>query len=98
MTPNLGLGAAQAIEDALGLAGCLTRHDDPEPALREYEAQRYPRTKTIAKQAWLIGATGRWKGAAACAARDWVRLAVPTVAWRQRKKDVGYEVPTVTRS
>jgi 2-polyprenyl-6-methoxyphenol hydroxylase-like FAD-dependent oxidoreductase len=92
MTPNLGQGAAQAIEDAIVLGGCLTTHTDPVFALREYEGRRQPRTASIAKRAWTIGATGRWEGAAACTARDWImKLVVPTVAWTFQKRDVAYE-------
>ena len=44
------------------------------------------------KRAWTIGATGRWEGAVACAARDWImRLVVPTLAWSLQKKDMAHE-------
>ncbi len=93
MTPNLGQGAAQAIEDALVLATCLGGHADPASALRAYEARRSGRTASIMKRAWTIGATGRWEGAVACAARDWLmRLVVPTLAWTLQKKDMAHEL------
>jgi 2-polyprenyl-6-methoxyphenol hydroxylase-like FAD-dependent oxidoreductase len=48
-TPGVGQGAAQAIEDAVVLAGRLTRHGDLETALSEYEALRRPRTQAVLK-------------------------------------------------
>ena len=93
MTPNLGQGAAQAIEDALALATCLSEHGDPTSALRAYEARRSPRTASIMKRAWTIGATGQWEGSVTCAVRDWMmRLAVPTVAWALQKRDMAHEL------
>jgi salicylate hydroxylase len=48
MFPFLGQGAAQAIEDAAVLAGCLAGDPgDPPTALRRYEALRKPRTTRV---------------------------------------------------
>jgi 2-polyprenyl-6-methoxyphenol hydroxylase-like FAD-dependent oxidoreductase len=48
MTWNRGQGAGQGIEDALLLAKRLAgAGDDPESALREWEAQRIPRTAKV---------------------------------------------------
>jgi 2-polyprenyl-6-methoxyphenol hydroxylase-like FAD-dependent oxidoreductase len=47
MTPNLGQGGCQAIEDAVVLARCLRQHADPVEALRTYEARRIPRTSAV---------------------------------------------------
>lgn len=45
MLPYLGQGASQSIEDACVLAGVLARSpDEPEAALKRYEALRLPRT------------------------------------------------------
>jgi 2-polyprenyl-6-methoxyphenol hydroxylase-like FAD-dependent oxidoreductase len=93
MTPNLGQGAAQAMEDALALASCLREHSDPAAALRAYEEPRARRTADIMKRAWTIGATGRWESTAACVARDWLmRLTVPTIAWTLQKRDMAHEL------
>jgi 2-polyprenyl-6-methoxyphenol hydroxylase-like FAD-dependent oxidoreductase len=48
MTPDLGQGACQAIEDALVLARCLARDPVPE-ALRRYEAIRRPRANSMVR-------------------------------------------------
>jgi salicylate hydroxylase len=48
MFPFLGQGAAQAIEDAAVLAGCLAADPgDPPAALRRYEELRKPRTTRV---------------------------------------------------
>ena len=55
MTPNLGQGACQAIEDAYVLAECLRDIGDPVQALRCYEQQRYTRTAKLVRQSWRLG-------------------------------------------
>ena len=52
MTPNLGQGAGQAIEDAVVLASVLTRNGPVEPALAAYEASRRPRATTFVRRSW----------------------------------------------
>jgi len=48
MFPFLAQGAAQAIEDAAVLAGCLAANtSDPRAALVRYEALRKPRTTRV---------------------------------------------------
>lgn len=47
ITPHLGQGAAQAIEDGVVLADCLTKHSDVERAFAEYTDRRYERCKLI---------------------------------------------------
>jgi len=49
MTPNLGQGAGQAIEDALALAICLTGESSVSSAMQAYERQRLTRANTIAR-------------------------------------------------
>ena len=48
-TPGVGQGAAQAIEDAVVLAGCLASGRDLTGALRDYESVRRPRVKRVLK-------------------------------------------------
>jgi 2-polyprenyl-6-methoxyphenol hydroxylase-like FAD-dependent oxidoreductase len=93
MTPNLGQGAAQAMEDALVLAACLRdQNDDVAQALRVYEQRRAKRTASIMKRAWMIGNTGRWESRVACTVRNWImRLIVPTVAWSQQQRDLAFD-------
>lgn len=59
MTPNLGQGACQAIEDALILATQLReRLDQEQPiaqALRSYESIRIKRANSFVDQSWRMG-------------------------------------------
>lgn len=47
MTPNLGQGGGQAIEDAVTLAECLDQSQTIEHGLRDYEHRRSPRTRLV---------------------------------------------------
>jgi 2-polyprenyl-6-methoxyphenol hydroxylase-like FAD-dependent oxidoreductase len=60
MTPNLGQGACQALEDAVVLARHLADGRDTEPALRAYEAERAPRANAFVIRSRRAGAVGQW--------------------------------------
>jgi len=47
ITPHLGQGAAQAIEDGVVLADALERHDDLESAFAEYTDRRLERCRLV---------------------------------------------------
>jgi 2-polyprenyl-6-methoxyphenol hydroxylase-like FAD-dependent oxidoreductase len=55
MTPNMGQGACQALEDAVVLANCLSRTGPAEAALRQYESLRIPRTTAIVRKSREAG-------------------------------------------
>ncbi|HEY2769333.1 MAG TPA: FAD-dependent monooxygenase [Solirubrobacteraceae bacterium] len=55
MTPNLGQGAAQALEDVAALHGALTRHRHLADALRAYEAERKRRAERIVTLSRAMG-------------------------------------------
>ncbi len=54
-TPNLGQGAAMAIESAAVLGNCLAQCGDIHEAFATYENLRQRRTRRITKQSWRIG-------------------------------------------
>jgi 2-polyprenyl-6-methoxyphenol hydroxylase-like FAD-dependent oxidoreductase len=62
MTPNLGQGAAQGIEDALALRLALQRHDDDHAALTAYEALRAARARAVWARSRAIGRVAQWSG------------------------------------
>ncbi|MEU7607420.1 FAD-dependent monooxygenase [Streptomyces sp. NPDC040724] len=93
MTPNLGQGGCQAIEDAVVLAHLLPSGDtadiaetpdgpattDPVPAaLAAYTAARLDRTNAIRLRARRIGRLGILRNPLAAAARDLAIRATPT--------------------
>jgi 2-polyprenyl-6-methoxyphenol hydroxylase-like FAD-dependent oxidoreductase len=55
MTPNLGQGACQAIEDAVVLARCLGGGREVSSSLRLYEERRVRRTSTVVRRSRLVG-------------------------------------------
>jgi 2-polyprenyl-6-methoxyphenol hydroxylase-like FAD-dependent oxidoreductase len=72
MTPNLGQGACQALEDAVTLARLLTgggAGEVPE-ALARYSAARRPRTGMIVKRSRQMAELTTWRSPAAVAARN----------------------------
>jgi 2-polyprenyl-6-methoxyphenol hydroxylase-like FAD-dependent oxidoreductase len=61
MTPNLGQGACQAIEDAIALASCLKDTTNIAAALKSYEKQRVTRANRITRLAHFIGQAVQWE-------------------------------------
>ncbi len=61
MTPNLGQGACQAIEDAFLLADSLKNGPTIAAALHSYEARRIKRANTLVRRSRQQGWLGHWK-------------------------------------
>jgi 2-polyprenyl-6-methoxyphenol hydroxylase-like FAD-dependent oxidoreductase len=76
-TPNLGQGACQAIEDAVTLAHCVGRNDNPEAILRAYEGRRIPRTTAITKRSLHVGIVGQLQNPLARNLRDLLTRLLP---------------------
>ena len=70
MTPDMGQGACQAIEDAVVLADCLTRWSEVAEALRAYESLRIPRTRRVVRESRQAGTIAQWSNPLACRARE----------------------------
>jgi 2-polyprenyl-6-methoxyphenol hydroxylase-like FAD-dependent oxidoreductase len=70
MTPNMGQGACQAIEDALVIVRELRAASGPEQALRSYEQERRKRTAYFQGHSRQVGVMGRWRSPLACRMRD----------------------------
>ena len=93
MTPNLGQGACQAIEDAVVLARALRGASDVPAALRDYAARRIGRTSAIARQSHQVGQVGQWESPLACELRDWLaRRLLPRLQQRQIARLVEHQV------
>ncbi|MEV7544090.1 FAD-dependent monooxygenase [Streptomyces sp. NPDC089915] len=58
MTPNLGQGACQALEDAVTLAAAVAAGPTLPAALARYDAARRPRTRSVARAARQAGRLG----------------------------------------
>jgi 2-polyprenyl-6-methoxyphenol hydroxylase-like FAD-dependent oxidoreductase len=95
MTPNLGQGGCQAIEDAVVLAACLANCDRVDSALRRYQDRRIPRTSAIVLQSRRIGEVGQWENSVACFVRNAVIRATPSrIKTRQMASAAVYEALT----
>ncbi|MEU6037826.1 FAD-dependent monooxygenase [Actinomadura sp. NPDC047616] len=92
MTPNLGQGACQALEDAVVLAACLDQTPDIGSALVRYDRRRRPRTQRVARRsarmgalslaAWPPAATARNLVARLAPGAATVRTMAPVLGWR----------------
>lgn len=77
MTPNLGQGACQAIEDAYALAHCLAGNETIAIGLAQYQALRIPRAKQIMQQSRQIGKVGQLENPLLCWLRNRIVKLVP---------------------
>jgi 2-polyprenyl-6-methoxyphenol hydroxylase-like FAD-dependent oxidoreductase len=96
MTPNLGQGACQAIEDAVVLGVACAGASDVESALAWYDSQRRPRSQSVAKAAKMVGRFGQqMHNPIAVALRDTVmRLTPPRAALRSMARYGDWTPPT----
>ncbi|RZQ62289.1 FAD-dependent monooxygenase [Amycolatopsis suaedae] len=76
MTPNLGQGACQALEDAVTLATTVDTLGVPA-GLAEYDHARRPRTQLIARRSRQAGAAAHWSSPRLTALRDAVLPLLP---------------------
>lgn len=92
MTPNLGQGACQAIEDSVVLAVCLKKNGNVEASLREYQERRIPRTSGLVKGSRDAGKVGQWQNSLLCWMRDRAVAATPSrVMMRHVTSTVDYD-------
>lgn len=70
MTPNLGQGACQALEDSATLGALLHPGVDLGLALARYDSLRRPRTRSISRNSRRIGIVGQLSGRSTTTTRD----------------------------
>ncbi|MFE3886662.1 FAD-dependent oxidoreductase [Streptomyces lydicus] len=80
MTPNLGQGGCQAIEDAVVLAHLAAPDTGPADALAAYTRQRLPHTMAVVRRAERIGRLTTWRSGPACALRAALMAATARLA------------------
>lgn len=92
-TPNLGQGACMALESSLALARCLADGKDLRNSLRQYEAERMPRTAWITRRSYRVGRLGQLENPLACLLRNMIVWLTPEQIMKKSiEKAVGYEV------
>ncbi|MFF1490132.1 FAD-dependent monooxygenase [Streptomyces sp. NPDC058319] len=97
MTPHLGQGACQALEDAVILAAALAAEPSTAQALARYDAERRPRSQAVARAARRAGRMGqRLAHPAAVALRNTaLRLAPDTVTMRAVLRHADWTPPAL---
>jgi 2-polyprenyl-6-methoxyphenol hydroxylase-like FAD-dependent oxidoreductase len=92
MTPNLGQGACQAVEDAVALGQVFSQAKDPLAGLAEYETRRYERATFIQRRSRQIGRIGQFSNSLLCGLRDTAMHWTPMKATlKQLIPIIGYE-------
>jgi 2-heptyl-3-hydroxy-4(1H)-quinolone synthase len=91
-TPNLGQGAAMAIEDAYVLAPILAS-DDADPVVR-YAAARDARARRVAAESNRIGRVAQWERPVARWLRDTLVRATPTSVLARSQRWLFEQGPT----
>jgi FAD-dependent urate hydroxylase len=93
MTPNMGQGACQAIEDAVILGDSLAGAVTPEAGLQAYQTQRIKRANGILMRSRRIGEVMQIGNPVVCALRDFVLRATPKAMLMEQLAGVaGYSV------
>ena len=91
-TPNLGQGAAMAIESAVVLTRALEASESLREALASYERTRWPRTSWVTKTSFSIGRWAHWEGSWARALRNTLFASLPrSTRLAQVRKLVSYD-------
>lgn len=70
MTPNMGQGACQAIEDAYMLGKCLDKKNVVDAAFIDYEQSRIKKARQIVHTSWSIGKMAHLENSLAVWMRD----------------------------
>jgi 2-polyprenyl-6-methoxyphenol hydroxylase-like FAD-dependent oxidoreductase len=77
MKPNIGQGAAQALEDAVVLGSSVREHTDPEAALRAYERRRVRRANAVVRASRQAGHAAEVRSPLGARLRDALIKALP---------------------
>ncbi|MFF8930392.1 FAD-dependent monooxygenase [Streptomyces longwoodensis] len=94
MTPNLGQGGCQAVEDAVVLAHLLARGTDVPAALAAYTQARHRRTVRIGRRSRRIGELARLSHPLAVSLRNLAVRATPRAATVRALDEVlGWQPP-----
>jgi 2-polyprenyl-6-methoxyphenol hydroxylase-like FAD-dependent oxidoreductase len=94
VTPDLGQGACQALEDAVTLAAFAARYADPPAALGAYDRARRRRTQRLVRASARTGQIAQWRNPVAVGCRNAVARLVPAGAYlRSMSRTVAWSPP-----
>jgi 2-polyprenyl-6-methoxyphenol hydroxylase-like FAD-dependent oxidoreductase len=84
MTPHMGQGGAQALEDAVVLGRCVAESTNVETALRDYERARIKRANMFVRGSRAANDLAKLDHPLACQIRDTFLRAIPQPVVRYR--------------
>jgi len=93
MTPNMGQGASQSIEDAFILAKCLKKYPLLK-AFENYESIRKKKVNKIVRTSWLLGILGHVRGKFTTKCRNKLIASIPKIYNNHQVKSV-FNIPEV---
>ncbi|MBA2247332.1 MAG: FAD-dependent monooxygenase [Chloroflexia bacterium] len=96
VTPDLGQGAAQALEDAVTLAAMATRQLDVPATLAAYDQARRPRTQRLVQVSWKAGRVAQWRNPLAVTLRNTLARLTPPSAYLRSMSDTFSWTPPPT--
>lgn len=88
MTPNLGQGACQAIEDASALADALSQSTDLRQALVNYERRRAIRANSVVMRARRLGQIAQWRHPVAVGVRNTLMRITPRAVAEKQVREL----------
>jgi len=77
MTPNMGQGAGQGIEDAHTLSQCLQKSNSIEEGFQQFQNLRFKKVKSIVQTSWRIGKVAQLESKIARYIRNMVLKSTP---------------------
>ncbi|MDH5380545.1 MAG: FAD-dependent monooxygenase [Cyclobacteriaceae bacterium] len=96
-TPNMGQGAAQAIESALALSLCLKESpDNTQKAFQRYQELRKEKANYITNTSWRIGKIAQTNNTVLCILRNLISKVMPASVMEKQNKKV-YDINTYSR-
>ncbi|MFP7477495.1 FAD-dependent oxidoreductase [Terribacillus saccharophilus] len=84
ITPNMGQGACQAIEDARILAECIRTQSNHREVFTDYDARRRKRIIQISNQSWKIGKMAQSESFLFTSVRDRLMKHTPKMFYRKQ--------------
>jgi 2-polyprenyl-6-methoxyphenol hydroxylase-like FAD-dependent oxidoreductase len=87
MTPDLGQGACQALEDAVTLGHAIGTTTDLGAALASYDRDRRPRTQELVRLSARIGRIAQWRNPLLTTVRHLVARAIPASLYLRASTD-----------
>ena len=87
MTPNMGQGACQSIEDAYVLADCLAKYSERD-AFSAYQNIRYKKVNKIVKTSWMVGKIAHVQNFFLIKIRNFVLSKIPASVSRKQSEEI----------